>query len=77
MRSRIDKSHIGDAMGNQIDLVGWNSKYIPQESGGMLAHDNKTIRARGDFLHHHELIYIGLTKNRMKSRHQGHFQVPQ
>ena len=64
-------------MGDQINLVGWNCKYIPQESSRMLAHDNKAIRARGDLLHHHELIDIGLTKNRMKSRHQRRFQVPQ
>ena len=77
MRGRIDKRHIGDAMGNQINLVAWNSKHILQKSGRVLAHDNKTIRARGDFLHHDELIDVGFTKNRMKSRHHGHFQVLQ
>ncbi len=77
MRSRIDKRHIGNAMGNQINLLARNSEYILQESRRVLAHDNKTIRARGDFLHHDKLIDVGLTKNRMKSRHHGHFQVLQ
>ena len=64
-------------MGNQINLVARNSKYIPQESRRVLAHDNKTIRARGDFLHHDKLVDIGLTKNCVQSCHQGHFQVLQ
>src|SRR5664279_4974838 len=64
-------------MEDQINLVARNSKHILQKSRRMLAHDNKTIRARGDFLHHDELIDVGLAKNCMKSCNHGCFQVLQ
>ena len=64
-------------MRNQVNLFAWNSKYILQKLRRVLAHNNKTIRARGNFLHDDQLVEVWLTKNRMQSRHHRHFEVLQ
>jgi hypothetical protein len=43
----------------------------------MLAHNNKTIRAGGDFLHDDQLVEVWFTKNRMQSCHDWHFEALQ
>src|SRR5208337_2484964 len=75
--SRFRKGQVGDAVRNQINLFCWNSKYILQKPGRVLAHNNQTIRARGDFLQDDKLVNVWLTKNRMQSCHHWHFEVLQ
>ena len=77
MKSRLRKRQVGDAVRNQVNLLRRDPKYILQKLGRVLAHNNKTIRACGDFLQDDQLVDIWLTKNRMQSCHHWHFEVLQ
>ena len=41
----------------------------------MPAHNDKTSRACGDFLHYCQLVDVGFTKNRMQSRNHWHLEA--
>src|ERR1035437_241147 len=66
---------VGYAMGNQVDLVFGNSKYVLKKSARVLAHHDKPLGSCGDLLEDISLIGIRLTKNRMQSCHNRHSEM--
>src|SRR5260370_391118 len=45
----IGKRYVGDSVGDEIDFVRRDVKHIFQDIGGLLAHDNETIRQSRNF----------------------------
>ena len=71
----IGKWHIGDSVGDEIDLVRRDVKHFFKDIGRLLAHDNETIRQSRNFRHHCALIDVGLAKDRVQRRDHGHLKV--
>src|SRR5208282_5166350 len=74
---RITKWKVGYAMRDEVDFFLWHAEYFLQQPRGMFAHDDETVRESSDFVHHDSLAGVGLAKNRVQSRHNGHLQAAQ
>src|SRR5271166_1562022 len=64
-------------MRNEVNFFHGNSEHLLQETRRVLAHNNETIRACGDFLHYDQLVDVGFTKNRMQSCNHRHCELLQ
>jgi hypothetical protein len=64
-------------MRNQVDLFGWDSKYILENASRVLAHNNKAIGPCGDLLHDDSLVGVWLTKNSTERCNHWHFEALQ
>jgi hypothetical protein len=72
---RLLKRKIGDAMRNQIDPLGRNLEDLLEDTRGVLAHNDKALRACGDPVHYNPLVKIRFTEHGMQSCNCRHLKV--
>ena len=72
---RVGEWKIGNSVRNHVDFAGRHAVYIAQETGGMLAHHDQTIREMCNLVENRTLVRIRITQNRMKCCHERHFQL--
>ena len=74
---RIHESHIGNTMGDQIDLVHRSLVDIVQHLSSAIGHDHQPGREGDQFFHHPPLVRLGFAQDGMQGGDYGHFQLPQ
>src|SRR5580692_7624750 len=77
VKTWVGERQIGDAMWNQVDLLGRNLKHFLQDRRGLLAHDDQAVRKRRNLRHHPALVGIWLTQDCVQGRSERHPQSSQ
>jgi hypothetical protein len=67
----------GDAVRNQIDLVGRNAMDAFEQVDAGLAHHDQPLGQTGEFLEHRALRWIWFREDRVQRRDDRHAQVAQ
>jgi len=74
---RIDKGHVENAVGNEINLFGWDIVNLLQHLGASLAHDDETGGKYGEFLQDAALIGAGALQNGVERCDDWNSQIAQ
>ena len=77
VETRVHKRHIGDAVGDEINLLRRHAIDLLQEFHAALAHDDQPIGQGRDFFQHPALIGVGVAQNGVQGRDDGHAQFAQ
>ena len=64
-------------MRNQVDLLGWDPKYILQNWRRVCTHNNKRSESAAISCKTIQLVDIWLAKNRVERCHNWHFELLQ
>ena len=77
IEARLLKRQVGDAMRNQLDLLGRDPEDLLQDTRGVLAHDDEAVGSCSNLVHYNPLVQIWFAKHRMQRCDDRHFKVLQ